>query len=419
MNRPIPGKSAANNARKSQSGQPPALDLTTEEYAERLKLAQHLHDQGIHPERWAEADPAPWPAQKHFQETGRKIDERHFDVAGRLYKSTPAVAASQAQGQDAIDVYLGAAPKPVEQLVDVAKVPLRHPFGRPHAPRSEGPDTHALNLHYAKFGVDPGKAHEGDPLPMPQQARLQEVTRAADGSEIPLGIPGIYRGYDDGFFYAANDGTQESAETQALRRKLATEKAQPLGDAAPIVANDNDPEIDEAVARSYQAGGTAQVSVSRLNRLLTSDYPTYLSTVTKLRKGDALTDEETKLCGAISDIIGQDNKEIADKNLSLVAARTDGTENEGMPPDSNGIARVDATAIPSVYEWLLNLLRGNGDDGSCPKPDCNEVFRHCQGLCMDMYATNPDDLPGEGTDMKGRIRRCIRECMEAHGCFDY
>ncbi|WP_374385033.1 hypothetical protein [Dongia sp.] len=172
-------------------------------------------------------------------------------MAGRLYKTAPQVAATPAQGQDALDVYLGAVPKPVEQLVDVANVPLVHPLGRPHDTSTGRPDAHALNLHYARVGVAPDSAHNGDPLPMAQQPKLQQATRGPDGKEIPLGIPGIYRGYDDGYFYAANEGTQESAEVQALRRKRATEKADTQGDAAAIAANDNDPEIDEAVARSY------------------------------------------------------------------------------------------------------------------------------------------------------------------------
>ncbi len=80
---------------------------------------------------------------------------------------------------------------------------------------------------------------------MDQQPKLQQATRAADGSEIPLGISGIYRRYDDNYFYAANDGTKESGGA-SLRRKLAAEKATAAGDAALMTANDNDPEIDKA-----------------------------------------------------------------------------------------------------------------------------------------------------------------------------
>ena len=250
--RPIPSKIAANLTKKNEELQLLDGEAAATENAEKLKLATSLHTQGISPERWTEAQPAGWAVQKAFQDTGRKPDEQHFEVNERLYKSGLHVAANQAQGQDAIDVYLGAAPKPVDQLIDITKVPLKYPFGRPHEARDDRPDAHALNLHYARMGVDPASAHNGDPLPMDQQPKLQQATRAPDGTEIPLGIPGIYRGYDDGFFYAANEGTKESTEVQALRRKLAEEKATTQGDAAAMVANDNDPEIDEAVARSYQ-----------------------------------------------------------------------------------------------------------------------------------------------------------------------
>lgn len=302
MNRPIPSNSAASITRKSEESQQLAPEKITQEYAQKLKLAQHLHDRGIDPERWAEAEPAGWSTQKAFRDTGRKPDDRHFEIDGRLYKATAAVAANQAQGQDALDVYLGAVAKPVEQLVDVTKVPLQHPLGRPHAPRTthgrpDSAEAHALNLHYANFGIDPAKAHDGDPLPMPMQQRLQQVTKAADGSDIPLSIPGIYRGYDDGYFYAANEGTAESAEIQALRRKLAAEKTAAQSDVAPIVTNDNDPEIDEAVAQSYgkkksaapssksaaDAGTPILQTAAIENRL-----PQLISAIEKSQKNEAL-----------------------------------------------------------------------------------------------------------------------------------
>ncbi|MDY0870860.1 hypothetical protein [Dongia rigui] len=255
MPRPIPRVIRSFIAKKTEELQPLKSPKSSPDYAEKLNLATDLHAQGIDPIRWTAAQPADWATQQAFQKTGQK-DDRHFAVGGRLYRTTPQVAANQAQGQDAIDVYLGADAKPVEQLVDIARVPLTHPAGRPHDTAENRPDFHALNLHYARVGVDPALAHNGDPLPMETQLKLQQATRAPDGSEIPLGIPGIYRGYDDGYFYAANEGTKESPEVQALRRKLATEKAQAQGDASAMAANDNDLDIDEAVARNHSDART-------------------------------------------------------------------------------------------------------------------------------------------------------------------
>jgi hypothetical protein len=50
---------------------------------------------------------------------------------------------------------------------------------------------------------------------------------------------------------------------------------------------------------------------------------------------------------------------------------------------------------------------------------CQKVLESCRNECISTYANNPDWLPGTGSDMKGRIRRCIRECMEANGCYNY
>jgi hypothetical protein len=389
MPRPIPSTTAALVAKKTQELQPIESPPKSEKYAEKLNMATDLHAQGIDPTRWTEAQPAAWAVQQEFQKTGQK-DDRHFVVGKRLYRTTPQVAANQAQGQDAIDVYLGAKGKPAEQLVDVEKVPLVHPTGRPHDTRADRPDAHALNLHYARAGVDPASAQNGDPLPMESQSKLQQATRAADGSDIPLGISGAYRGYDDGYFYAANEGTQESPEVLAFRRKLAAEKAQVQGDASAMIANDNDPEIDEAIAWNYLAKN--QPPVSKLHNLFLTDYRKYLSTISKLRQGLPLNEKEKDLCETVKST---------------------------FPEEGITATPANAIALPDIDNWLLNLFRGNPEGGSCPKPDCNEVYKHCQAACLDLLISKPNELPGSGSDKHGRFRRCVRECMEAHGCFDY
>lgn len=274
--------------------------------------------------------------------------------------------------------------------MDVEKVPLVHPTGRPHDTRADRLDAHALNLHYARAGVDPASAQNGDPLPMESQSKLQQATRAADGSDIPLGISGIYRGYDDGYFYAANEGTQESPEVLAFRRKLAAEKAQVQGDASAMIANDNDPEIDEAIAWNYLA--KSQPPVSKLHNLFLTDYRKYLSTISKLRQGLPLNEKEKGLCETVKST---------------------------FPEEGITATPANAIALPDIDNWLLNLFRGNPEGGSCPKPDCNEVYKHCQAACLDLLISKPNELPGSGSDKHGRFRRCVRECMEAHGCFDY
>jgi uncharacterized protein RhaS with RHS repeats len=50
---------------------------------------------------------------------------------------------------------------------------------------------------------------------------------------------------------------------------------------------------------------------------------------------------------------------------------------------------------------------------------CEKALKNCRQLCTDTYASGADNLPGTGSDMAGRIRRCIRECMASQGCEDF
>jgi hypothetical protein len=169
--------------------------------------------------------------------------------------------------------------------------------------------------------------------------------------------------------------------------------------------------IQKAAAQARTSGSQPD---SSLRKLLLANYQTYISLVAKLRKGEMLTEEETKLSKEISSTIDQDTNEIAPTDSKPDVANVATTEQPNIPGQTinDGMA-----IIPSIKKWLLNVLRGNPDDGA--KPDCNEVFKHCQGLCIDMVVNEPHNLPGEGSDKSGRYVRCVRECMEAHDCFDY
>ncbi len=52
-------------------------------------------------------------------------------------------------------------------------------------------------------------------------------------------------------------------------------------------------------------------------------------------------------------------------------------------------------------------------------PNCEAILRGCERGCFDLYVDDPESLPGTGLDWKSRIRRCVRDCMLAHGCYDY
>lgn len=50
---------------------------------------------------------------------------------------------------------------------------------------------------------------------------------------------------------------------------------------------------------------------------------------------------------------------------------------------------------------------------------CRKVLEQCREQCVDTYVEDPNSLPGTGRDMQGRLRRCIRECTESHGCNNF
>lgn len=243
-----------------------AADSKSEGYAEKVKLAEHLHAQGVNPSRWTEAHPARQSDQQHFQETGRKARDNQFDVGGKLYDWSPAVTATPEQAKAIADAYVAtphdpararAAP-PVEEIVDVNQVPRTHPFGTPHLKRpandmSAAEERTALFRHYAQSGVDPDKAHLGDPLVMADQERLKaEIEKVLPGDKTEIsGLPIFYQGFDDGWIYQTNAHTRESEEVERIRREHAE---RPLNRHLPAITavNDNGQSLEDRIARHYQ-----------------------------------------------------------------------------------------------------------------------------------------------------------------------
>jgi hypothetical protein len=199
---------------------PAPADSRTEALQEKAKLAQYLHAQGVNPVRWTEAHPAPQSDQATFQKTGLKSKDNQFEVGGKLYDWSPAVTATPAQAKAIADAYVAersgkdddviSTPK-IEELVDIDAVPLKHPLGTPHTERP-AEEHAALIRHYAQSGVDPDKAHLGDPVNMKDQERLKaqiEKTLPGDKTEIS-GLPGFYQGFEDGWIYKTNEYTRPS-----------------------------------------------------------------------------------------------------------------------------------------------------------------------------------------------------------------
>lgn len=211
-------------------------DSRAEALQEKARLAQHLHTQGVNPARWTEAHPAPQPDQATYQATGRKSKDNQFEVGGKLYDWSPAVTATPRQAKAIADAYVaermgkhdGTATTPrIEELVDIAAVPLQHPLGVPHTRRPAhdmnfADERAALARDYGQSGVNPDQASLSDRLSIADQTQLQHPAAVDDDGPTP---------------HIANDNAEKSeGETERFYREQAR-----LRRATPIpVVSDSD-----------------------------------------------------------------------------------------------------------------------------------------------------------------------------------
>lgn len=253
--RPIPSTSSA----LAQVNEVPA-GIPTQAYADKAKLAQHLHAQGINPLLWTKAHPAIHAEQEQFRRTGQKPRENQFEVDGRLYESSPEIAATPAQGRADFSAYLQARgdpdtrdTSPLESFVEIDKVPLRHPMGQAFV-LSDSPESKTVLRNMIKAGIDPRNAHLGDPLPMPTQQRLQRMLKRIPFSDPNPNMPTtgeepeasdlLYRGAD-GWIYARNQATREPEEVLKIRTKHAEKRVHQAEGSPRTAANENDPEEED------------------------------------------------------------------------------------------------------------------------------------------------------------------------------
>jgi RHS repeat-associated protein len=59
------------------------------------------------------------------------------------------------------------------------------------------------------------------------------------------------------------------------------------------------------------------------------------------------------------------------------------------------------------------------DQPGCAPKNCDEILEDCRKDCVTIFTWVPEGLPGRGRNRQPRIRRCIRECMEANNCYNY
>lgn len=289
-----------------------AATVPTQEYADKLNLAQRLHEQGVDPLSWTKAQPAAFADQDQFRKTGRKPREDQFEVGGRLYDWSPEIAATPAQGRAALGVYLkeigdpdSSETPPLESYVDIDKVSLRHPFGQP-APVSgaESRDLYLRNM--IKIGVNPANAHLGDPVPMPMQDKLKRAFEqklmseaTPDTATEPEATDMLYRGAD-GWVYTKNEATRESDEVARIRARHLEKRADSAGSSSAI--NDNDAEEESEILSFYEAqqkepslidiskGRDQEARLRLLNAV--DELPEIITLLEKKRNAETLTTEE-------------------------------------------------------------------------------------------------------------------------------
>jgi len=67
--------------------------------------------------------------------------------------------------------------------------------------------------------------------------------------------------------------------------------------------------------------------------------------------------------------------------------------------------------------WLINKGIEMCREGMDENERCKLVLKQCREKCQGTWERG--EPPFSGSDAAGRMRRCIRECMEAAGCFNF
>lgn len=85
------------------------------------------------------------------------------------------------------------------------------------------------------------------------------------------------------------------------------------------------------------------------------------------------------------------------------------------------------TVANKGINWVLEHATGTSLGGliyeACNEDSedarCRKVLKSCREKCLDTFLDDPESLPGTGSDLQGRLKRCTRECMESQGCHNF
>jgi RHS repeat-associated protein len=115
--------------------------------------------------------------------------------------------------------------------------------------------------------------------------------------------------------------------------------------------------------------------------------------------------------GTVGGLIGGGGGTLIEPGGGTIVGGVGGAE-EGCDIGSGAETTLQLMQMSSTFAKAKKLCLG----GSV---DCSEQLRRCRKTCSDIYVGDKDKLPGSGPDYAWRMRRCIRECLEAHGCYNF
>ena len=75
---------------------------------------------------------------------------------------------------------------------------------------------------------------------------------------------------------------------------------------------------------------------------------------------------------------------------------------------NEGVERLFGTSVGVLIYEMCNV--------DSEEARCRKVYKDCAAKCADIFTDDPQSLPGVGSDLAARVRRCIAECVSRAGC---
>jgi hypothetical protein len=73
-----------------------------------------------------------------------------------------------------------------------------------------------------------------------------------------------------------------------------------------------------------------------------------------------------------------------------------------------GGCQLISNAVSSIWNAMCS--------DSAEEEQCRRVYENCANDCANIFADDPESLPGSGRDYASRLRRCVSDCARDAGC---